>query len=308
MPTASATDPVNSSRLREQLFAAIERGDDALIARLCTQQAESITEYFAEWCEPPPEVSTDPDAARRWQDNLELIAALFASAGIPGLQDHLHGSPEERALIGPTFRFAQARELSEAGRYEESIRMVADLFNELPDETTPLQREFLSHVHGLLANDFFRLHDPASARSYAQRAQQLCAATGDADGMRVYAENLAAVDRLDPDGTIARCRSAIQQAQELTDRMRYDTSNAILVKVLSDVGERREVDRYRAKVLGLMGFNHYWLGDLARARTFTEAARQRCQDASDEPGQAIYRENLRVIDEAASRTSAASAT
>jgi hypothetical protein len=90
-------------------------------------------------------------------------------------------------------------------------------------------------------------------------------------------------------------RTAILRAQRLSDQGRFQDSNVILAAVLSAGGPSR---RFRAKLLGLMGLNHHWLGEAEAALDCTRAAFRAATDAADRDGVRIYGASLAFLEAA----------
>jgi tetratricopeptide (TPR) repeat protein len=163
--------------------------------------------------------------------------------------------------------------------------------------------DYRPKVFGLVGSNFFKLGDRDQALKYTELALNECKRSGDAEGVRVYTENLrvlsAAIfaESADQESVrLRRIRSAIARAQDLSDSARFDLSSSVLDEVLNDIGaDKNAAAEYRGKVYGLLGLNSYRLGQIESARSYTEKALEECDTTSDVEGIRVYTANLRTI-------------
>jgi hypothetical protein len=290
----------SSASLRDALFAAILRGDADEFTDLCQRTAPLILQFFPDWTKAPDDVRNDPRMANAWAQCLLTIAQAFESAGRPELLATLMGG-EDNPIVRWENSLAKANRLSDVGEYPESSRLLEDVLREMEGASGSAVDRYRPKIYGQLGVNAFRLGDYAAARRFTELALADCERTGDEKGVEVYAQNLATLSAVDADGPTAQCRRAVVKAQQLSDGMRYEYSNEILGDVLRSIEANPALLTYRAKARGLMGLNFYRVGDLARAREFTELALGDCDKGGDQAGARIYRENLRVIAAAAER-------
>ena len=158
----------------------------------------------------------------------------------------------------------------------------------------PAVDELLARAHGALSGALLALGDFSGARLFARAALDGCRKTGDADGIRIYSENLDLLTALTADEPLTTRRARIVEAQQLSDAARYAASNEVLMEVASDV----DSEHYVAKLCGLVGLNFYRLDLYEHARAWTEMALRTCENDDDRYGVTIYSENLEAIDRA----------
>lgn len=81
--------------LRETLFEAVARGDQAQLEELCTTHREAIIATFETWQLVPQELRADPEALQRYATGLMAIARVFADRGDDQLLHHLSGDDDD---------------------------------------------------------------------------------------------------------------------------------------------------------------------------------------------------------------------
>jgi hypothetical protein len=126
----------------------------------------------------------------------------------------------------------------------------------------------------------------AEARRFTALALADCQRIGDREGVRIYSENLNLLSNVgaagaggETAGDEARLRGLIAKAQDVSDEVRYESSNQLLFEVLAEMrhAEPSLTDAYRGKVYGLLGLNLFRLGDFEEARRYTELALEDCR-------------------------------
>ncbi|MDI1461618.1 hypothetical protein QEZ54_11595 [Catellatospora sp. KI3] len=122
----------------------------------------------------------DAAGAAVYTANLEL-ARLAEGAG--------RGDPASLRTIDVRRRIGQAQDLSDSGRYAASNGVLRGLLTDAAPETV----RHLAKVYGLLGLNLYRLGQLEAARNHTEAALAQCRRTGDADGVRIYTANLAAI-------------------------------------------------------------------------------------------------------------------
>jgi hypothetical protein len=278
--------------VRRAVFAAAAAGDSTVLQQLCMRYADAIAADFGEWARVPAELRADPAATQRYVETLIGVARLLERLGHPGPMQRLTGTPDN-PITRSQRALAYARECDEAGDRDEAAATVEAVLGEMSGMSGPAVIELRSKAYGLLGA--VRLHqgDLRAARAHTTHALDDSRAAGDADGIRIYTENLALIDAIEDRGPAADRRARIARAQDLSDAMRYHLSNEVLHALLP---EMNDADPLRAKACGLLGLNLYHLGDHAGARSFTAEAVAACRRAGDDFGVAVYIGNLQAID------------
>ncbi|HKI00785.1 MAG TPA: hypothetical protein VKK31_02280 [Thermoanaerobaculia bacterium] len=296
-------EPKTSEELRAALFTAILDDDSETFLRFCTGYASAIIENFGDWTRVPEEARKDPEAVQAWGHCLMTLARIFADGGLPQLMERLTGG-SDNPIIRWRNAFSRAGQLSQAGEYDASNEVLLRIAADMEGARGPAVDDYLPKVFGLLGSNFFRLGNPRQALEYTQLALEDCQRSGDAEGVRVYAENLrvlaaaaSAESGEEASARLRRIRGGIARAQDLSDDARFDLSNSVLDEVLTEIGSADEATgaEYRGKIYGLLGLNHFRLNDSACARSYTERALEECDAASDSEGIRVYTANLSLL-------------
>lgn len=194
-----------------------------------------------------------------------------------------------------------AFDLSRQGRFEESNQVARAVLRDLDQLAGPTRDDMCAKLLGLVGTNLYHLGDLPGCREYTLKAAAICRQTGDRNGAQIYATTLralagqpmsAAPDLLRRETALVE---AIAKAQRLSDVTRFAESNERLQALLDRPGDGGDAltNRYRGKVLGLLGLNHYRLGEVALARRLTAAALAACEADDDAEGVVIYKDNLR---------------
>ncbi len=285
----------DSETLRAMLFNAILQGDEDKFIALCNQHGQSIFEHFDDWRRSAETIQQNPEEMDAWGHCLITIAKAFESAGHPQLLASLIGDAEDNPTTRWANASANAQSLSDIGRYEESNAALLEVLDEMRKSIGSAINQFRPKVYGLLGTNYFRMEDFAKARQYTELALVDCERTSDREGVAVYTENLAVLLAKDSSAPAAHCRKTIAKAQDFSDELRYEHSNALLREVIEDIEADPELRPYRSKAYGLMGSNYYWLDDMQNAKDYTELAIQACKEDRDDKGVRVYKENLKVV-------------
>ena len=198
--------------------------------------------------------------------------------------------------------FVRAERLSRNGAHDAARDALTGLLAELSGAGDgPEVVDLRPMVAGLLGTNALAAGDVAEAQRWTAEALAGCEANGDVNGVRVYRETTDLLDAfaLARSGTaggarMIACRRAIAEAQDLADDGECERSTAVLSEVLAGLDEAG-ARRYRAKVLGQIGWNAVHTGDLEAARDYTEAALAECYKNKDDDGVRIYTANLEEI-------------
>jgi hypothetical protein len=291
---------MNTDQLREEIFSAVAANDGDTLVALCSRHRALILECFPDWVRMPGPIRTDPSARDRWAQGLITVARYFEATGDPALLDTLAGgdNPLTRWRQG----FARASQLSEAGEFAEAAALLLALLSELQGAAGPAVDDLRPKMYGLLGTVCFRLGDVAGARRHTAAALEDSRRASDREGVRVYTENLRVIETLAgaPDvaaSVAAGVRAEVARAQDLSDRARYEASNAVLEALMTrmDADPADAGKEYLGKIYGLLGLNFVRLGHPAVAQQYTALALQLCTAAGDDEGVRIYSANLDTI-------------
>jgi tetratricopeptide (TPR) repeat protein len=281
--------------VRDALISAVRRSDLDELVRLCNQHAALIFNSFKTWQRVPPGIRDNQDARNTYGQMLIRIGQLFESAGHPELLASLMPEDADNPIVRWRSGSLEARQLSEAGRYQESNALLHQILEEMKGAWGSAIDEYRPKIYGWLGTNYFRLDNLGQSGRYFELALRDCERTGDRKGVVIYSENLQSLLAANPESVFTEVRKDIAKAQDLSDSLRYEDSNSILQKVLDNMNRDTAAQAYRPKVHGLLGSNYFRLGDLQRAREQTEQALEECERVGDDDGIRIYKENLRVI-------------
>ncbi|MFI9599794.1 hypothetical protein ACIHCX_07915 [Streptomyces sp. NPDC052043] len=292
--------------LRDNVFAAVFRGEERLLVELCRNYAGSIIEQFDEWAKVPEEYRTDQRLVAHWGQVLVTVAEVMQALGYPQPMERLAPRGTANPLRKLSHLMHRAQQKHEDGEFAASSEVLHELLAEMDGWQGPSVDDLRAKAYGTLGANSVRLDAIPEAVRYTERALQCCTEIGDLEGQWIYAENLETVYAAQeirlgtPLGRqLMRYRERISYAQDLSDTRRYVASNDVLCELLEDsdrAGADEDVGkRYLGKIYGLLGLNHFRLGVLPEAQRFTERALAECRLHGDLVGERIYAANLEGI-------------
>jgi hypothetical protein len=253
------------------------------------------------WQAVPEEIRDDATALHAWGECLVAIANCMGRLGYPEPWHSLAGGTDD-LLSDWANTFDRAQRLSGNGAHDAARDALTGLLADMARAKEPAVKDIRPKVAGLLGANALAAGDVDEAQRWNDQALAECEALGDRDGVRTYRENAELLDvlvlsRAHPleGARVIACRRAIAQAQDFSDDGECERSTAILTEVLAGL-DRVSMQRYRAKVLGQLGWNAVRTGDLGAARRNTETALAECRTSGDEDGVRIYSANLAEIE------------
>ena len=294
-------------KLRCRLFDALSQDDRQLLAQLYADHHQTIVANFKAWAQVPAEIQSNAEAIHAWGRALHTVAQHLDALGIPGPLTWMTDTRRPHIVNRWHRALERARLLGQADRVDEAYKILKWLLREVDSVQSEFSRDLRPKVLGLLGSNRFGAGDLAVAIEWTSRAFSECQRLGDGEGMRVYRDNLQALNvlqllRIDPAAGehLLRWRRVVVKAQDLSDRGHYQRSNNLLQEALHAIGddEHSPLREYRAKVLGQLGWNYFQLQDRPSARTHTEQALEVCQTTGDEDGIRVYTVNLATIEKA----------
>jgi len=288
--------------IRIELFAAIDSRDQQRILAICQRRQHDIVARFPTWMKIPAALRDDMSAIKAWGHALLMTAQIFASAGYDELLDRLTGKGGDNPINRWQRALVEAQQCHEAAQYERSSAIAHAVLNDMRGSRGSAIETMVPKLLGLLGSNAFAVGDLDASVAHTLAARDGCEQIGDIEGVRIYTENLAILERARGSRSAAGAqhRAEVIRAQELSDRGQLTRSNEALLRVVEamSTASGRLERQYLPKAWGLLGMNYYYLGDLARARHFTELAMAACEGADDLDGVNAYRQNLHVIDKA----------
>lgn len=280
------------AELLDELAEALANGDRHRFGLLCERNARWIEDNWDVWTRGTPEdvarLRGDPAAMQRRGHLIFQIARHLDLLGYRGPMDRMTGDTGP----SPVARFQQgleaARERAENGDHEACRAALVTAIRQL-DGTTGAE-SLMARGEVELALCLVRLGDLESAAQHIRTARDHERRAGDQyfTITAPYFDALTIAARPDRSEIVA-VRDIIAHAQVLSDNGQYAASNTALLPLA------RQAGRYTGKVNGLIGLNHYSLGEFVAAQEFTVTAIAACEREQDAAGVTIYAANLRAI-------------
>jgi hypothetical protein len=186
----------------------------------------------------PEAVAKDPQAMQvRVRDTMAL-AEILKSMGHPQLIDALMPPQASNPVERWPREAGDALRKAEAGDRAGSNAALLRLLEEMKPASGPLVDDLRPKLLGSVGVNYFRLGDAAKARQYTLQALRECERTHDAEGVRNYRGNLAAMggtesatDPAPPAGEADLLRLVLK-AQGLCDQGEHEKSDAVLGPLL----------------------------------------------------------------------------
>lgn len=283
------------------LSVADRDGDHAGFRALCEQHAAELDADRDVWLSVPRELResfrSNMEAMRPFMLTGQRIARDLDGLGYPAALRQLAGADERD---NPMARLHEADALAEDGQFEAADALLrAELGEGLADDG------WVALVHSRLATNAAKRNDLDTAIEHARRAHELAQRSGHrsvARAAEVLDELLTAreIRRDTTDGRrLDACREALTHAQQLSDRALFVESNRALHRLLDELDtypDDSPAHRFLAKLCGLLGLNHFYLGDRDESRAWTRKALHECRLRGDRIGEEVYEANLKEID------------
>ncbi|MFS8101156.1 hypothetical protein LFM09_28935 [Lentzea alba] len=286
------------SDLWQRLYAAFHNGDQQTFIGLCQGNTEHVLRVFDDWAVAPVEIRHDPQAVNDYLRPLLAVAQVMEALGHPGPLHRLSPPGAESPFNRWMYAYQRAQQLSDAGEHTASTAELRTLLEDMRGATGTGVDEILAKVAGLLGTNALRLGQIDDALAHTGEALQRCRAMDDLEGVWIYTENLdtLTVAKEIAGGTpagreLTDTRDRLAFAQDLSDARRYSASNEVLHELLGTVIGTAGA-RYLGKIHGLLGLNHFRLGDRAEALRRTELALAECRARQDYAGERIYTANI----------------
>jgi tetratricopeptide (TPR) repeat protein len=290
-------------RVLRALSVADRDGDHAGFHALCRRHAVELDADRDAWLSVPRELREsfrgNMEAMRPFMLTAQRIARELDGLGHPAALRRLSGADQPG---NPMEKLHEAEILAEDGEFEAADALLREqLGEELGDVG------WVASLHARLATQAVMRDDLDTAIEHARRAHELTRRKGSRDAARaaeVLDDLLTAreIRRGTFDGRrLGACREALTRAQQLSDRALFVESNRALLRLLDELDtypEESSAHRFLGKLCGLMGLNHFHLGDRDEARAWTRKALRQCRLHGDRVGEEVYEANLKEIDRA----------
>ena len=177
--------------LREALLEAVERQDMKTLVSLCGKHQAEIRKAFPGWCTVPAEIRNDRKACDRYIQGLAATASCFEQAGDRSLMALLTGGQSSNPLIGWEKDLTEANRLLANEQFEQVLTLLEATLGRTRSLAGSAADEYRAKSFGVLGSACFKLGIHAKALGLMEKARDLCAQIGDAEGVKVYERNLA---------------------------------------------------------------------------------------------------------------------
>ncbi|MEV5121473.1 hypothetical protein AB0K49_01430 [Streptomyces decoyicus] len=288
-------------RVLRALSVADRDGDHAGFSALCRRHAAELDADRDVWLSVPRELRESfrgtMEAMRPFMLTAQRIARELDGLGHPAALRQLSGADEPG---NPMEKLHEADVLADDGEFEAADTLLREVLGEGPADDG-----WVALVHSRLATHTARRNDLDTAIEHASRAHELARRSdhrGVARAAEVLDDLLTAreIRRGTTEGRrLGACREALTHAQRLSDRALFEESNRALLRLLDEL-DTYPVDspahRFLGKLCGLLGANHFHLGERNEARAWTRKALHECRLRGDHVGEEVYEANLKEID------------
>ncbi|MET7802845.1 hypothetical protein [Streptomyces decoyicus] len=287
-------------RVLRALSVADRDGDHAGFSALCRRHAAELDADRGVWLSVPRELREsfrgNMEAMRPFMLTAQRIARELDGLGHPAALRQLSGADEPG---NPMEKLHEADVLAENGEFEAADALLREELGEgLADDG------WVALIHSRLATHAAMRNDLDTAIDHACRAHELARRSGRgvARAAEVLDDLLTAreIRHGTTDGRrLGACREALTHAQRLSDRALFVESNRALLRLLDELDaypDDSPARRFLGKLCGLLGVNHFHLGDRDEARAWTRKALHECRLRGDRVGEEVYEANLKEID------------
>jgi tetratricopeptide (TPR) repeat protein len=182
--------------LREQLFAAVARGDAGTFAELCRKNHQAILQAFPDWRRAPDSVRQDREQIQRYGNGLVAIARFFAERlNDTSLLELLQGTDEENPLRQWQVRLQRAQLKMDHGDFTAAREDLLQLYEDTKGLSGPGADQLMPYTLGSLAACHFHLAQLDQAEQATLKAVELCRQRDDREGMARYYCELYELER-----------------------------------------------------------------------------------------------------------------
>jgi hypothetical protein len=189
---------VDPDALRNALFSAIAANDAATFNALVNAHTPTILASFESWSTVPVAVRSDPAALEIYAKGLIGLAETFANAGRPELMAHLQRGGRDNPIERWQSSFHEADQHMEGGRHRHAITILDTVLGEMNGSQGTAIDSYRPKVLGMLGMAYFKIGDCSNAERRTREALEECRRTGDAEGAKIYAQNLEVIARTPP--------------------------------------------------------------------------------------------------------------
>jgi tetratricopeptide (TPR) repeat protein len=300
--------PLSPENLRERLFDAVQSGDSATLARLCSEHEAAILEHFPSWQKVPEAVRSNPSGVQRYGQGLIGVAQCFATArGRPELLQRLMGPPAANPIDRWRETMRSVSQCMSKLDFEGALALLAPEEERVRGLSGGSAESMQAMTLGQMATCHFQSGRAAAALPLYRQALERCRNAQDQEGITAYLGSLFEVLRYLGQGAeasdVAAEYSRMLESQGQTEQAhRYRKISDIvragepLNRVVAELGGVVfELDEIPLPVDGTLRFTfcRNRLG-LARAAALVDEGRKLAEKGRFDEALSLFREASRV--------------
>jgi tetratricopeptide (TPR) repeat protein len=209
-----ASESLTPTHLRTKLIETAASGSSKKLRELCQQYKQQIAANVEFMCKAPDGMPRDAASLDRYVQCLGAVAQCLASeCGSPELWNRLCGTPDNNPLMQWEKWFAELPQRMDRLEYDSLIAEARDFIARAKTLEGTAARQNEAFLLGRLGELLFHSGRVREADEPWRAALKLCEQIGDAEGERVYLNNLLELYRYLGDAT-----EAVRLGEELVRR------------------------------------------------------------------------------------------
>ena len=182
------------SQVQVDLFNAVAKGDDRALGVMINRYDEIIRNEFASWKILPVPLRGD----RRWEpwygNGLIGVADYYNRSGINVLLQMLMGDDAENPIIHWQKRLEESAKALIDRRFDLVLDLLHPLLLEFDGQSGSAVDKYKTIALGSLGSAYYNKGDKKNAVKYTVLALQECDKCNDAEGRKIYTENLRQIN------------------------------------------------------------------------------------------------------------------
>jgi tetratricopeptide (TPR) repeat protein len=188
--------PLTPTELRGELIETAAAGSKEKLRQLCQQYKEQVAANVDLMCKAPEGMPTDAASLDRYMQCLGAVAQCLATeCAAPELWNRLCGTPDTNPLVRWQNWFAELPQRMDRLEYDVLIAEAQAFITEAKRLGGTTARQNEAFLLGRLGELLFHSGRVGEAVGPWRSALKLCEEIGDAEGQRVYLNNLLEVHR-----------------------------------------------------------------------------------------------------------------
>jgi tetratricopeptide (TPR) repeat protein len=215
-------EPLTPEELRDRLINTATSGSQRKLRDLCNQYKEQIAANVDLMTKAPEGIVKDPASMERYVQCLGAVAQCLANdCGAPELWNALCGTPECNPLVQWDRWYAELPERMHRLEHDQLIAEAKVHIERAKTLQGPPARQGEAYLYGRLGEVLFHSGRMQEAEEAFGAALTICGQINDAEGQRVYRNNLLEVYRYQ--GNAAESVRIGKELANLMDQQRLDS-------------------------------------------------------------------------------------